>query len=191
MRPMRVIRCSLMGGILLFFYLTAAQNAMAHTHQGNDETSQGPRVSRTGDVQAKLILDPMVVMVGQPTKFFLSLRHGDKPLGPAMVAVQVAMVDDHLPVFKGDFWTRDGALSFALTFVDGSEHRVHLRVRLAEASPTPFSPFEAEFPVAVAPLSPPVSATARSLGLLLGVVITGLALGLWGGRRFFIKETGI
>lgn len=186
MRPMRVIRCSLMGGILLFFYLTAAQNAMAHTHQGNDETSQGPRVSRTGDVQAKLILDPMVVMVGQPTKFFLSLRHGDKPLGPAMVAVQVAMVDDHLPVFKGDFWTRDGALSFALTFVDGSEHRVHLRVRLAEASPTPFSPFEAEFPVAVAPLSPPVSATARSLGLLMGVVITGLALGLWGGRRFFI-----
>ncbi len=162
MRRLTKTWLGLVGNSLLFLYIIATGNSLAHTPGGNDGSSDTPYVSQSGAVQAELILEPKPVTVGQPTVLSLHLRQENKPLGPAKAAIRVELIEDHLPIFEGDLLANDGFLSFALTFVDGSEHRIHVRVRPTEASQTSFSPFEAKFAVAVAPLPPPINATAKS-----------------------------
>lgn len=101
------------------------------------------------------------------------------------MAIRVELEEDRLPVFAGELLAPDGQLSFALTFLDGSRHRVLLRAWPAGSSSAARPSLDAEFPVEVEPLPPPAEATAKSFGLLLGTVAVGLALGLGGGRWVF------
>lgn len=171
---------------------TGPGQALAHAPhgQGGSGIVRGQSAgtgTQSGTIQAGLTWEPTSPKVGQPTRFLLQFRDvvGGGPVGPVRVAIRTELEEDRLPVFAGEFLAIDGRLSFALTFVDGSMHRMVLQAWPAGSSSTAFAPLKAEFPVAVEPLPPPAEATARSFGLLLGTVAVGLALGLGGGRWFF------
>lgn len=177
---------------LLLLCTGLSGQALAHAVHGHGGggivrgQSPGPG-TQTGAIQSALTWEPSSPKVGQPTRFLLQLRdvRGGGPVGPARVSLRIELVEDRLPVFAGEFLAPDGRLSFDLTFVDGSMHRVVLQAWPASSSSTAFAPLKAEFPVVVEPLPPPAEATARSFGLLLGTVAVGLVLGLGGGRWFF------
>lgn len=179
--------------VALMLLLTGLSGqALAHSSHGHGGSGivqgQGAGTgAQTGAIQAGLTWEPTSPKVGQPTQFLLQFRDvgGGGPVGPVRVSIRIELEEDRLPVFAGEFLALDGRLSFALTFVDGSMHRMLLQAWPAGSSSTAFAPLKAEFPVAVEPLPPPAEATARSFGLLLGTVAVGLVLGLGGGRWFF------
>lgn len=177
---------------LFLLYTGLSGQALAHAPHGHGESGIVPRQestagTRTGAIQARLTWEPTSPQVGQPTWFLLKFQdvRAGGLVGPARVAIRIELAEDRLPVFAGELLAPDGRLSFSLTFVDGSMHRVFLRAWPAGSPSASFAPLEAVFPVAVESLPPPAGATAKSFGLLLGTVAVGLAVGLGGGRWLF------
>ncbi len=170
-------------GALLFFDVSAefaqAQAAMSMPEEastaGNSGLmqSQGLKLELTGDHQTA---------VGQIASFQAKLTDSqtNQPVRDAIFAIKSTQLENNWVAFAYQgVPNATGTLAWQEQLFDGAPHKIEVDVSPAPSSTRQFQPFQTTREIEVEGIAPPVSVRLVGLFYFTGVLVLGLAIGLW------------
>ena len=169
----------------------SAEISESHTHEHHHEhqsqttdmaatrQSQGLEARVSGDVQAT---------VGQPATLAIQVRDPKtgQPATDVVLKITATQLEDNwldfaylgVPNALGQFQWRQ-------QFFDGAPHKVEVQVSPKLNAAHQFQPFRVAQEIEVEAVAPPLQVRLIGLAYFTGIIVLGLALGLWIRRRPF------
>lgn len=177
----RAARGAAAAGLMALALVGAASPGRAHS----TAAPLPPAVATNGDVRLTLEAQPFHPAVGEPvtlTGQLADARTG-QPIPHARVTLQVHHEEDGTDPLAVTFVAPGGGFSWRHTFADGAPHRVRVAAASSLLSQA-FAPVEADLPIEVEPVDPPLAVRLQGLALLLAATAAGQWVGYrWTQRR--------
>lgn len=171
-----------LGGLLLPGQIGVSR-AADHTHAPNMPKSDAPEthiVEGEGGWTLSVRTTPPQGIVGKLVRFDIDLsQKGGIPsdADSAEIAMVMHHVEDDKAVFETAVYTRQGHASEQFQFFDGAPHTVTVTAKPGGA--VDVNPLQVHFDMDVEGIHPPTAIKVRTIALLLGVMVVGMAAGFF------------